>query len=135
MLVVKAVSLVPLELIRTIPFVVAELKVSKIPPTTIFPSGCIAKDCTLAPISKPVPVLVVKVVSLVPSGFNRTIPFTVVPLKVVKVPTTTILPSDCIATEFTVLSKPVPVLVVKVVSLVPSELRRTISFTVTPSKV
>jgi hypothetical protein len=56
-----------------------------------------------------------------------------VPFQNKKVPPKSILLSDCIVTEL--ISYPlaaVPVLVVKVVSLVPSEFRRTMLLTATP---
>ena len=112
---------------------VTPLKVVKDPPQTILPSDWIATENTV--LLKPVPVFVVKVVSLVPSELRRTIRLTVTPLKVVKNPPITSLPSDWITIESTALLKAVPVFVVKVVSLVPSELRRTILLTVVPLKV
>ena len=131
--VVKVASLVPSELRRTIRLTVTPLKVINAPPTTILPSDWIAIDHTL--LVKPVPMFVEKAVSLVPSELRRTIRLTVTPLKVVKLPPQIILPSDWIAIESTALLKAVPVFVVKVVSLVPSELRRTIRLTVVPLKV
>ena len=81
----------------------------------------------------PVPLLVVNVVSLVPSVFKRTIRPTVVPFQAVNSPPTRILPSDWIAIALIMLVvAPVPLLVVNVVSLVPSEFKRTIRPTVVP---
>ena len=131
--VVNAVSLVPSEFKRTIRLTVTPLKVVKNPPITSLPSDWIAIERTLP--LKAVPVFVVNTVSLVPSVFKRTIRLTAVPLKLVKSPPATILPSDWIAIENTVLLKPVPVFVVNAVSLVPSEFKRTIRLTVTPLKV
>ena len=74
-------------------------------------------------LAAPVPVLVVKVVSLVPSVFKRTIRPTVMPFHDVKEPPTRILPSDWIAIALMVLLAPV---VGKEVSLVQSEFKRTI---------
>jgi Flp pilus assembly pilin Flp len=109
---------------RTIQFTVVPFHVVNAPPTSIFPSDCTAIELTVRLAA--VPVLVVKTVSLVPSLFRRTIQFTVVPFHVVNAPPTSIFPSDCTAIELTVRLAAVPVLVVNVVSLVPSEFRRTI---------
>ena len=77
--------------------------------------------------------LAVKDVSNVPSAFKRAIELTVTPLKVEKdSPPQIILPSDCIAIDCIVELKPVPLFVVKEVSLVPSEFKRTIRPTVIP---
>ena len=73
--------------------------------------------------------------SLVPSEFKRTIRLTVVPLKVEKPPPQTILLSDWIAIANTLSSKAVPVFVVNVVSLVPSEFNRTIRLAVVPLSI
>ena len=74
-------------------------------------------------------------VSLVPSEFKRTMKLTITPLKIVDILPITSLPSDWIASENTLLPKPVPMFVVNVVSSVPSEFRRTIRILVTPLKV
>ena len=131
--VVKVASLVPSELRRTIRLTVTPLKVVKFPPQITLPSDWIAIELT--PLLKAAPAFAVKVVSLVPLELRRTIQLTIVPLKVKKDPTAVIFPSDWIATEFTASLKAVPVFVVKVVSLVPSEFKRTIRLTVVPLKV
>lgn len=67
--VLKEVSMLPLEFSLIIRFAVTSLYFVNSPPKNIFPSGC--KRITLIFPSNPVPVL--KVTSLVPSGFKRII--------------------------------------------------------------
>ena len=69
-------------------------------------------------------------VSTVPSLFKRTILFVDVPLYVVNHHPTTIFPSFCKAKARTSLSHHIPI--AKVVSMVPSALRRMILFAVVP---
>ena len=68
------------------------LKLEKFPPTTILPSAWTAIEYIEKP-PVPVPVLLVKAVSNVPSASRRAIPFAVTPLKLVKSPAIRILPS------------------------------------------
>ena len=75
-------------------------------------------------VSAAVPVLVVKAVSLVPSLLRRAMRLTGDPPQWVKLPPTRILPSDWTAMAKTYWLAAAPVLVVKAVSRVPSELSR-----------
>ena len=79
--VVKAVSLIPSELRRTMRLTVTPLKSVNPPPIIILPSDWIAMEYTVP--LKAVPVFVVNVVSSVPSEFRRRIRLTVASLKVV----------------------------------------------------
>jgi hypothetical protein len=64
----------------------------KLPPTTIFPSGCTTIEWTRE--LKKAPVLL-KLPSRLPSGFNLTTPLTLVPLYLSNQPPTSIFPSGC----------------------------------------
>ncbi|CAB4731862.1 unannotated protein [freshwater metagenome] len=115
----KLVSSVP-SLFRRATFATeVPLKVVNCPPTKIFPSACITMVFT--PASKPVPTAVLNEESGVPSLPSRAIPTRLEPFSVVKVPPTTILPSDCTASALTnPPAKPVPTFVLNEVSGVPS---------------
>ena len=97
------------------------------PPARIFPSCCTARLRTVSFITGK------NVASSVPSWLRRATRDRGVPLMLVKSPPMRILPSGWMLTAATVLFAPVPG--VKVLSRVPSALRRTMRLTVTPPKL
>jgi hypothetical protein len=121
----KLVSLVPSALRRIISFAAVQLYVVNCPPTKILPSLCTARANTelLNQLQ------LVNPVSFVPSVLRRIILIADAQLYVVNVvPPTMILPSLCIARVWTApLNQPQ---ILRPVSLVPSALRRIISFAV-----
>ena len=71
-------------------------------------------------VANPVPIFAANPVSNVPSAFNLVRRPAVTPLKLVKLPPTSILPSDWMLIDLTVLLSPVPLLfIVKMGSSVP----------------
>ena len=69
-----------------------EFKVINAPPTSILPSGWTVSAQTV--LLNPVPRLLLKVVSSVPSAFSLTKRFLVTPFKLINAPPTSMLPSD-----------------------------------------
>ncbi|MBT9146193.1 MAG: hypothetical protein DDT42_02075 [candidate division WS2 bacterium] len=104
--------IVPLGSNATIRLINVELTVPKRPPTYIIPLSFTFITST------PLKILALKVLSLVPSIFKRTILLEVTLLYVIKSPPTSILPSCCINIVFTVLSNATPF--TKLLSTLPS---------------
>ncbi|MNE45599.1 hypothetical protein D3C80_1398890 [compost metagenome] len=122
--VTKLSSLVPSSFNRIILFATVVLKIVKLPPKTIFPSGC--KAMALTSSLKPVPLL--KVESKVPLAFNRIIRLAETPLNTVKLPVRSIFWSD--KTFACVIFNADPEPVRKVESSVPFGNKRATLFTV-----
>ena len=76
------------------------------------------------------PIELSNVASFVPLAFKRIILFSVIPLYVVKLPPTSILPSVCIAIWFVLLLNPIELS--NVASFVPLAFNRIILFAETP---